>query len=59
MRHYNPPSVMWKTSHLLTHRGGETGKCVLCQLILHESEGWWMAYIFIAWALFEYGLLHG
>lgn len=53
------PSVWWKTKHIAIHHGGETGKCVLCQLILHESEAWWVWYLMIAWALFEYGIIHG
>lgn len=50
---------MWKVRHLVWHHGGPKGECVLCHVLLHESEKWWVWYVIAAWGMMEYALLHG
>lgn len=48
---------MWRIYHLLVCRRWR--QCLLCKIILLNSEGAWVWYILAAWGMLEYGLIHG
>ncbi len=48
---------MWRIAHLLRCR--RWSHCLLCKVILLDSEAAWTWYVLLACGMMEYGILHG